>query len=134
MVPAREFRAPDGDTSVAACNRPRGSGPWSVNTQHNAEAYLPASGWPDMAQRGREGMGKRARERARQERQEAKRLRREAAAEDSGSAVLVDTAALMEEYRRLSEQHEAKAVSEPFYQQERRRIFAELGIETDEDD
>lgn len=87
-----------------------------------------------MAQRGREGMGKRARERSRLEKQEAKRLRREAAADDASRSPVVDTAGLMEEFRRLSEKHEAKVVSEAFYLEERRRIFSELGIETDEDD
>jgi hypothetical protein len=87
-----------------------------------------------MAQRGREGMGKRARERARQDRHEAKRLRRQAAAEDSGTRPVVDTTALMEEFHRLSEQYEAKSVSELFYLQERRRIFSELGIKTEEND
>ncbi|MDP3983526.1 MAG: hypothetical protein Q8Q52_00780 [Acidimicrobiia bacterium] len=86
-----------------------------------------------MAQRGREGMAKRARELARTERQEAKRLRREAASENNHNGSLPDTAALMEEFHRLSEQRAAKAVSEQHYLQERGRILSALGIEnTDE--
>jgi hypothetical protein len=39
----------------------------------------------------------------------------------------------MEEFRRLSEQHAAKQVSEARYLEERRRIMTALGIEADED-
>lgn len=80
--------------------------------------------------RGREGMAKRERERVRQERQEAKRLKKEsAAAEDSPE---VDEAHLMEEFRLLSERHAAGRVPETTYASERRRIFDELGIDVDD--
>jgi RNA polymerase-interacting CarD/CdnL/TRCF family regulator len=82
-----------------------------------------------MPQRGREGMGKRARELARQEKQENKKLRREAAIETSRTTQVPDTAALMEEFHRLSEQRAAKTVSESHYLEERRRIMEKLGIE-----
>lgn len=72
-------------------------------------------------------MAKRARERAREERQETKRLRREALASEPQSSH--DGEELMERFRVLSEQYAVKAVSEAHYQEERRRIFELLGIE-----
>lgn len=79
--------------------------------------------------RGREGMGKRARERARLEKQEAKRLRREAIADETTGPTAADEARLMEEFRLLSERFAASEVSEGVYNTERDRIFTELGIE-----
>lgn len=79
--------------------------------------------------RGREGMAKRARERARQERQEAKRIRRETTADESAGPDPDDEATLMEEFRLLSERRAASEVSEATFEAERQRIFAELGIE-----
>jgi seryl-tRNA synthetase len=79
-------------------------------------------------------MAKRAREKARMERQAAKRERREsaaAAAADRGEGP--DEDALMEEFRELSERHAAGRVAEDVYNQERHRIFVELGIETEDD-
>ena len=79
--------------------------------------------------RGREGMGKRARERARLERKEAKRIRRETISEEAADAGPIDEAKLMEEFRILSERHAAKQISEDNYESERQRIFEALGIE-----
>lgn len=77
-------------------------------------------------------MAKRARERAREERQEAKRLRRQAASErpteDSGR----DESALMEEFRVLSERHAEGTVGLDDYERERHRILVDLGIESDD--
>ena len=78
-------------------------------------------------------MGKRARERARQERQEAKKQRREIRSDQADEAPAVDEGALMEEFRRLSERYAAEQVGEQHYLDERHRIFVELGIETDQD-
>ncbi len=86
-----------------------------------------------MAQRGREGMAKRARERARLERQEAKRRRRQALAEAAEAKDTPDEAALMEQFRVLSEGHAAGTVGDDTYASERHRIFVELGIESDDD-
>ncbi len=86
-----------------------------------------------MAQRGREGMAKRARERARQERQEAKRLRRQALSEAAAAKEAPDEAALMEQFRVLSERYAAGHVAEDTYAAERHRIFVELGIESEDD-
>lgn len=78
-------------------------------------------------------MAKRARERARQERQEAKRVRRQAIAEEAAQpAAALDEPALMEEFRKLSERHAAGLVGMDDYEKERHRIFVELRIESDE--
>jgi len=85
-----------------------------------------------VAQRGREGMAKRARERARQERQEAKRERRESSLEsETDPTDAPDESKLMEEFHSLSERHAAGHLGEQKYQEERHRIFVELGIESD---
>lgn len=80
--------------------------------------------------RGREAMAKRNREKVRQERQEAKRLKREsAAASDDAGLDPEREIELMDEFRRLSEKHAAGQMSEAVYASERTRIFEELGIE-----
>lgn len=76
-------------------------------------------------------MAKRARERARVEKQEAKREKRLARAEaeadsDPGD---VDETALMEEFARLSAAYESDDITAAEYDEGRRRIFEELGIE-----
>lgn len=75
---------------------------------------------------------KRARERARQEKKEAKREKAEARKADESTAEPVSESALMEEFARLSERHAADEISTAVYEEERHRIFTELGIETDE--
>lgn len=85
-----------------------------------------------MARRGREAMNKRARERSRQQKQEAKQEKREARSEESASAEAVDEAALMDEFARLSERYSADEITGSEYAEERRRIFDELGIESDD--
>ncbi len=74
-------------------------------------------------------MGKRARERARLERKEAKRARRETLSEDAAVADPIDEAGLMEEFRLLSERHASKQISIATYESERERIFTALGLE-----
>lgn len=85
--------------------------------------------------RSREGAAKRARERTRKEKQDAKRARRHRTADESATADAspVDEAKLMEEFRVLSERHAAGHLDEDSYGAERHRIFVELGIETEED-
>lgn len=87
-----------------------------------------------MAQRGREGMAKRARERARQERQENKRAKRELEPDEQSAEATdaPDEAALMEEFRLLSERHAAGQVSIDNYLEEKKRIFVDLGLESDD--
>jgi hypothetical protein len=83
-----------------------------------------------MAQRGREGMAKRAREQARKTKQDAKRERRQAASLEVKPDDSPDEDQLMEEFRILSEGHAAGNISQALYDEERSRIFGELGIET----
>lgn len=78
-----------------------------------------------------ETMGKRAREKARLEKQEAKRARRHSRSTETSNQPNPDEEALMEEFASLSAQYEAGAIGEADYTQQRRRIFTELGIETD---
>jgi hypothetical protein len=79
-------------------------------------------------------MLKRAREKARQERQQAKRERRQAASANATEpADAPDEESLMEEFRVLSERHAAGGVTDDKYEEERRRIFVELGIYTEDD-
>jgi hypothetical protein len=78
-------------------------------------------------------MSKRARERTRQEKQEAKRQKKEDRVEEAALVEAPDETALMEEFRALSEQYNANVVSESHYNSERHRIFVALGIETEAD-
>ena len=83
-----------------------------------------------MARRGREAALKRAREKARQEKKEAKRERAISRKSDADGDEPVPETALMEEFARLSELHEANRISAADYEKERQRIFSELGIDT----
>jgi len=77
-------------------------------------------------------MAKRARERARKTKQDAKRERRHSTSRsDVNPEDAPDEGALMEEFRLLSERHAAGHIAKAFYDQERHRIFGELGIETE---
>jgi hypothetical protein len=77
---------------------------------------------------GSESFQKRERERKRKERAADRRERRHARAEDQASAPEVDTDALMEQFRILSERHAAGAVDNETYEAERAEIFAQLGL------
>jgi hypothetical protein len=81
--------------------------------------------------RGREGMAKRDRERRRDQRQDAKRIRRETLAADGQTIDVADEARLMDEFRMLSERHAAGEIAEAAYTTERNRIFSELGLDSD---
>lgn len=83
-----------------------------------------------MARRGREAALKRAREKARQEKKEAKRERAISRKSDAEADQPVSEGALMEEFARLSELHEANRITTADYEKERQRIFSELGIDT----
>jgi len=84
-----------------------------------------------VARKGREAALKRARERARQEKKEAKKEKADARKSDEAPAEPVSESALMEEFARVSELHAANQISAADYEDERRRIFTELGIETE---
>lgn len=80
-------------------------------------------------------MAKRARERARLEKQAAKREKRQGGSSEevTDPEDAPDEDALMEEFRVLSERHAEGHIPQDQFEQERHRIFVELGIETDED-
>jgi hypothetical protein len=75
-----------------------------------------------------ESFQKRARERQRQERAAERRERRAARSEADANAPPVDTDALMEQFRVLSERHACGAVDSATYEEGRAAIFAELGL------
>ena len=85
-----------------------------------------------MARKGREAALKRARERARQEKKEAKREKTVARKQDELESDPIPEKDLMEEFALLSERHASNRISLDEYETERRRIFAELGIETED--
>jgi uncharacterized membrane protein len=78
-------------------------------------------------------MAKRRREKARLQRQEAKRARRETIAAETENLDSADEARLLNEFRVLSERHATGDVSNDVYARERRRIFVDLGIERSEE-
>ncbi|GMU77727.1 MAG: hypothetical protein AMXMBFR46_05250 [Acidimicrobiia bacterium] len=77
---------------------------------------------------GAESFQKRERERKRQERASERRQRREARSEAEAATPPVDTDALMEQFRVLSERHASGAVDDATYEAERNAIFVELGL------
>ena len=83
-----------------------------------------------MAGRGHQTFAKRQRERAKQERAAQKRERREErksqadAAEDGG----LDEDALLEQFRVLSEKHDAGEISDESFEERRAKIFEQLGL------
>lgn len=85
-----------------------------------------------MARRGSESFQKRARERARQEKQAEKREKRRAGSSDDDGPSRASEDALMEEFALLSARFEADQVSTERYNEERQRIFDELGLEPDD--
>lgn len=90
-----------------------------------------------MGKRSRESFQKRAREKARQEKQAAKRAKRhgdeadDMPDEDATPPSRAEEDALMQEYARLSARYEKDQISSERYSEERRRIFVELGLEED---
>ena len=83
--------------------------------------------------KSREAALKRAREKARLDKKEAKRHRREQRLSDDADTIApADETALMEEFARLSERHDSNEIGTRQYEEERHRIFVELGLESDE--
>jgi hypothetical protein len=78
--------------------------------------------------KGRERFEKRQLQKAKQEKQAAKREKRHTK-KDQEPDEAVDEAALMDEFRILSEQKEAGALDEETFESERHRIFVALGLE-----
>ena len=84
-----------------------------------------------MAKRSRESFQKRAREKARQEKQEEKRLKRQSSSPDDDSVGKAEETALMEEFASLNERFESGRISPEDFNDERDRIFEQLGLEVD---
>ena len=82
-----------------------------------------------MGKRSKESFQKRAREKARQEKQAEKRARRQSNADSDENLSRAHEDSLMQEFARLSERHEAGRISFDEFEEERHRIFVELGLE-----
>ena len=80
---------------------------------------------------GNESHDKRERERRKQERSAAKRARRDARSEASEPRDVVDSDALMERFRLLSERFAAGAITRDRYESQRLEIFNQLGLDVD---
>jgi hypothetical protein len=78
--------------------------------------------------KGRESFEKRARELKRQQRATLKREKREERGTAEPDAEPVDEEALMLKYGQLSERREAGEIDEETFEQERVKIFVELGL------
>lgn len=85
-----------------------------------------------MAKRSRESFQKRAREKARQDKQAEKRAKRQSDTPDDESITRAEEDSLMQEFAKLSARYEADQISTERYNEERQRIFVELGLESDE--
>lgn len=92
-----------------------------------------------MAKRSRESFQKRAREKARQEKQAEKRAKRHTGSSDDEEPAApaddlsrAEEDSLMQEFAILSARHQADQISTEQYEKERHRIFAELGLDSDE--
>lgn len=87
-----------------------------------------------MAKRGRESFQKRAREKARQDRQAAKREKRQSddSPDSDAAPSKAEEDALMQEFAMLSARYETDQISTERYNEERHRIFVELGLEEDD--
>lgn len=76
---------------------------------------------------GSESFQKREREKRRQERAAERRERRQERKDVTPEEI--DTDALMERFRVLSEQHASKAIDDATYEAERLEIFTALGLD-----
>jgi len=86
-----------------------------------------------VAKSSRESFQKRAREKARQEKQEEKRARRHSESSDADESLSkAEEDVLMQEFAALSARYESDQISTERYNEERHRIFVELGLESDD--
>ncbi len=81
--------------------------------------------------RNREAALKRAREKARLEKREAKQQKRAARKATDTEEGPVDQRALWERFARLSERHEAGEINSQQFEESRKKILEALGIESD---
>lgn len=84
-----------------------------------------------MAKRSRESFQKRAREKARQDKQAEKREKRQSTSPDDESVSRAKETALMEEFATLSARLESEQITSDEFTEQRERIFGELGLETE---
>ena len=82
-----------------------------------------------MAKR-REAVLKRAREKARLEKREAKREKMAARKSDKADGQQVDEQVLMERFARLNERYEANQISRQQFETDRQKILEALGIDS----
>lgn len=82
-----------------------------------------------MGKRGQQSAEKRRIDKMRQEKQAAKRERRHGAEGGEGGGDAVDTEAIMERFRILSEAHAAGKVSDEDFEPARHQLMVELGVE-----
>jgi hypothetical protein len=93
-----------------------------------------------MGKRGQQSAEKRRIDKMRQEKQAAKRERRQGGGPEGADGEAVDTEAIMERFRILSEAHAAGKVSDEDFEPARHALMVELGVEeprepeVDEDD
>jgi hypothetical protein len=84
-----------------------------------------------VAKRSQESFQKRAREKARQEKQAEKREKRRSPSPQDENVSKAEENALMEEFASLSARLEADQITTEQFNEERQRIFGELGLDTD---
>ena len=80
--------------------------------------------------KSREAALKRAREKARLDKRQAKLAKKAAQQSEADEGEVIDEQALWEQFARLSERHESDQISTNQFEAERRRILEALGIET----
>jgi hypothetical protein len=82
--------------------------------------------------RSSQSFQKRAREKARQEKKAQKMAKRlSGSTDDSDSLSKVEEDALMQDFAALSARYESEEISTEQYNEERQRIFVELGLDPD---
>ena len=82
--------------------------------------------------RSSQSFQKRAREKARQEKKAEKMAKRlSESADDGDNLSKVEEDALMQDFAALSARYESDEISAEHYNEERQRIFSELGLESD---
>jgi hypothetical protein len=84
-----------------------------------------------MAQRGNQSFEKRQREADRQDRARQKDVRRQERRDAEDQGTHADEGALMAEYGRLAEEHDAGEISEERFVARKREIFEALGLDVD---
>lgn len=84
-----------------------------------------------MAGRGRESLQKRERERTRDEKAKVKAARKQERQEAETPTDETEEQQLLEQFRRLSERHDAGDVTDGDFAEQRQEIFEALGIDAE---